>query len=95
MVAKMDRLTQDCIAARKAGMTYGKWKALHPHTEVEEQELPKTGSQKLCKNCGSEIPVSYGGKLYCGANCAAEARIASNRAYRQRKKERMMESGEI
>lgn len=38
---KLDRLTRDCIAAEKAGMTYGKWKALHPHTpeEDDEQEL--------------------------------------------------------
>lgn len=40
----MDNLTRDAIAAQKAGMSYGKYKALHPNTrdddEKEEIVLP-------------------------------------------------------
>lgn len=35
---KLDRLTRDAIAAQKAGMSYGKYKALHPHTPEEDDE---------------------------------------------------------
>ena len=95
MLAKMDRLTLDCIASRKAGMTYGKWKAIHPHTEVEEPEAPKTGPRKLCGICGQEIPSSYKGKLYCGVICAAEANRARNREFGKRKRERMKANGQV
>lgn len=33
-----DRLTADAIAAEKAGMSYGKWKALYPHTPEPEEK---------------------------------------------------------
>ena len=29
----MDNLTRDCILARRAGMSYGKWKAAQPATK--------------------------------------------------------------
>ena len=74
----MDRLTMDSIAAEKAGMSYGKWKALHPHTEVEIPEEPIT---KPCRNCGKQIPRSYKGKLYCGVDCAHQARLARGREF--------------
>ena len=79
----MDRLTMDSIAAVKAGMTYGKWKALHPHTE-EDIEVPDEIEEpvkevKLCKICGEPI-INFrvrgsGGrkKLYCSRECAYEA----------------------
>ncbi len=38
---KLDRLTRDAIAAQEAGMSYGKWKALHPNTPEEDEE-PET-----------------------------------------------------
>lgn len=33
-----DRLAADAIAAEKAGMSYGKWKVLHPHTPDPEEK---------------------------------------------------------
>lgn len=38
----LDRLTRDAIAAQEAGMSYGKYKALHPHTPEEDDEETET-----------------------------------------------------
>ena len=73
-------------------MSYGKWKALHPHTEVVEPENPTAGKQKRCCICGR--PISGKQKLYCGEDCAYEAQKIRSREYHHRKKERM-KNGEI
>ena len=91
----MDRLTLDCIAAQKAGMTYGKWKALHPHTSEAVATKTPTKCARLCSVCGMEIPSSYHGKLYCGEECAYEAKLARTREYNLRRKERMMANGNV
>lgn len=45
-------------------MSYGKWKALHPHTEHEEKD---DGTGRRCIVCGKKL---YGHqRLYCGHNC--------------------------
>ncbi len=91
MAKKMDRLTMDSIAAMKAGMSYGKWKALHPHTDVPmvDEGLPR------CKICGKVIIKRFG-KLYCSDICAYEAQKIRAREYNRRKKERsLMENGQV
>ena len=86
----MDNLTMDCIAAQKAGMSYGKWKALHPTTLVDIPIKVKSP----CRICGGEMPEdARKGTLYCGPKCVAEA---DNRRHKERyriKKERMMADG--
>ena len=69
----LDRLTRDSIAAEKAGMSYGKWKALHPHTDEKVEVLD--ADVKLCKICGKPICNKIGGKrrLYCSIECSYEA----------------------
>ena len=71
----LDRLTMDSISAEKAGMTYGKWKALHPHTEVD---VVPDKDARLCVVCGCVIPKRTGTsgrqrKLYCSPECAYKA----------------------
>ena len=75
----MDRLTMDSIAAQRAGMTYGQWKALHPHTDAVE--VPDK-DVRLCKVCGKPIINMVGGKrrLYCSPECANEAVVERMRA---------------
>lgn len=93
----MDRLTQDSIAAQRAGMTYGKWKALHPYTEEKIEVLDK--DVKLCKICGEPI-INFrvrgsGGrrKLYCSRECAYEAvKIRERERYHKREEK---EDGKI
>ena len=68
----MDRLTMDSIAAQRARMTYGKWKALHPHTEVV---VALDADAKLCKICGKPFGLRVKGaggrnQIYCSPECA-------------------------
>lgn len=73
-------------------MSYGKWKALHPHTEVEE---PKKEPQRRCKICGQEIPNHRRrGILYCSEECSYQAKLAVQRRH-DHKKKRMMADGKV
>lgn len=84
----LDRLTRDALAAEKAGMSYGKYKALHPHTpeegdeiepeeEVDEKPKPiKLGpNQRLgtCAHCGQ--PFVLGFKQSNKLYCSSACRI--------------------
>ena len=98
----MDQLTQDCIAARKAGMTYGKWKALQPRVEVvmpkQEEKKPvakKELPKRVCRYCGKEFTGDNGNSLYCGYDCSYEAQKVRQKANYKRKKEGMMAVGKI
>lgn len=100
----MDQLTRDCIAARNAGMTYGKWMALHyvppviviPQEEVEEPvpEVKEEKPKRLCRTCGKEIK-GHANKRYCDDACKYEAFKVWQRERYHRKKERMMADGKI
>ena len=95
----VDRLTQDCIAARKAGMSYGKWKVLHPHTEVEipqEKEQKPGVPKRKCKHCGKEVYEPYGRRrTYCDRYCYYEAMKKRQKEKRRMESERRMENGKI
>lgn len=94
----MDQLTLDSIAAQKAGMSYGKWKVLHPHTKGEA--VLDNKQTKLCRICGREIPYRHSGSgaqstLFCSPQCAYEGQKARARANYHKRKERMMADGKI
>ena len=100
----MDQLTLDCIAARKAGMTYGKWKALQPRIEVvmpkQEEKKPKPEVRepmpiRECKHCGKEFATDNGAKRYCCYECYYDAGQIRNKENYWRKKERMMADGMV
>ena len=95
-VKRPDRLTMDSIAAQKAGMSYGKWKALHPHTEVEEPDVLNEEPKRLCKICGQEIP-EYRHKLalYCSEECKYKRYLESQRDHCRKYRERMMADGKV
>jgi hypothetical protein len=70
----MDQLTLDSIAAQKAGMSYGKWKALQPLVQVK---AAPDDAEKVCEICGREIPFRGRGsgrekKYTCSDRCAEE-----------------------
>ena len=100
----MDQLTLDCIAAQKAGMTYGKWKALQPRVEVvipqepdlpeDESEVKKEPTKRFCKICGNVV-TGHGRREYCGETCEYEGQKARSRAWYRRNKERMMANGNV
>lgn len=72
---KLDHLTRDVLAAEKAGMSYGKWKAEHPHTldedDEEEQELDPDKEVATCEHCGERFIKFKWQKTrrFCGADC--------------------------
>lgn len=76
----MDNLARNAMSARKAGMTYGKWKALHPITMGEREPTEK---ECVCAYCGSiftkktKIPQKYC-QFYC-QNEAAKIRAKERR----------------
>ena len=101
----VDQLTQDCIAARKAGMTYGKWKAMHyvPPVEVEipkqevkpEPKVKKEAPKRVCRYCGKEFVVGHRQMWHCSEDCSYESQKARQKAKYWMKKERMMADGKI
>ena len=93
----MDQLTRDSIAARKAGMTYGQWKALHPSTKVDAAPVTP---EKACEICGKEIITRASGcgyqrVRYCSEACAYQAQMERMRRRYHEKKERMMADGKV
>jgi endogenous inhibitor of DNA gyrase (YacG/DUF329 family) len=72
---KLDRLTRDAIAAQEAGMSYGNWKAQHPHTpdedDEEEQAIESDSVVATCEQCGEKF-VKFKWQTtrrFCGADC--------------------------
>ena len=66
---EMDQLTKDCIEARKAGMTYGKWKAMQPPRKKAPKKEEEKPSGKYCRVCGKMIPLTSPRKVYCSDAC--------------------------
>lgn len=69
----------DAIAAQKAGMSYGKYKAAHPGTyltsvEIEPPKTPKPEPvRRSCARCGKMFEISSTQKRqrYCSIECAS------------------------
>ena len=77
---KMDNLAKDAAAALAAGMSYGRWKALHPKTDaVESQDDEIPYGWKPCKNCGKYFKPTKGGQRYCDGQCKIEAQRTRDR----------------
>lgn len=98
---EMDNLAKDAAAALKAGMSYGRWKALHPNTKDIEEEPAVPEGLPICKHCGKPFkPKSYRKQVYCEYECQQAAlkerdntrNKERHRAYMERK--RAAEKGE-
>ena len=66
----MDKLAMDAMQARKAGMTYGKWKAMQPAVKVNPKMIPD--GWKPCEHCG-KLFEAKGVKRFCDVTCRSEA----------------------
>ena len=84
IINKMDHLTRDALAAAADGMTYGKWKALHPHTEypdppqqknhTHKQQQVATSREVACAWCGKKFyTVGRSSREYCDDVCKKKA----------------------
>lgn len=66
----MDNLANDAINAVRAGMTYGRWKALHPHTiEEADAAVPNGFYEKTCAVCGKHFVAQSWNAKYCSDDC--------------------------
>ena len=80
----MDALTRDALAARAAGMSYGKYKSLQPPASAPAKEEKKTEKQgkynKTCALCGAEFIAVRVNQKYCGDYCRNQVKNAAYRA---------------
>ena len=97
----MDQLTRDAIAADAAGISYGKYMALHRQVKPVAVRFPKRAKEQakaqqqdtdqpprpLCRCCGNPIPETVKSHTYCSAVCADEARRQQKLAAYQRIRE--------
>ena len=65
----MDNLARDAFLARKAGMSYGKWKAMQPIAPKKEKVIPE--GWRKCKGCGIAFKPNRGNHVYCEIECRA------------------------
>ena len=90
---KLDRLTRDAIAAQEAGMSYGQYKALHPHTPDEDDEeelvIDPDSVVAACEYCGEQFVKrkTNTAKRFCCITC-------QNR-YNARKQEAIRKQAQI
>lgn len=75
MSKKPDYLTLCSIAAQEAGMSYGKYMAMHTgyhppiKSDREDVEAPQ-GTPKICSNCGKMFyDRTAKRKVYCSYEC--------------------------
>ena len=71
----MDNLARDSARALQAGMSYGKWKALHPHTKHEAMQTAE--EERLCQRCGKPLPK---GSRECRKYCSDRCKMAADSA---------------
>ena len=83
---ELDQLTRDVLEAEKAGMTYGKWKAMQSHRKPEPKTNPE--SDRRCKVCGKAIPLGSRRSTFCSDECKMQWDYKKNRAYYQKEGER-------
>lgn len=90
LFADMDQLTEDAVAARKAGLSYGKYKALQNPVVIEKKS--KIGIETdRCVVCGCEfMPTDNRRRKVCGAKCRKI--LAAQRALENKHKKAAKES---
>lgn len=82
----LDHLTRDVLAAQAAGLSYGNYKAQHPHTgeqddEPEELTIDPNKRALVCIRCGKTFLASnrQANQKYCGDACRYQAQLARQR----------------
>lgn len=82
-----DQLAEDAAAAKAAGLSYGKYKALQRENLLPpvRNPQPKMAGVQLCLICGLLLPTKGCRRKYCGPVCAD---IANQRYEAARREER-------
>lgn len=82
----MDNLARNCMLAKQAGMSYGKWKALQPIVPIEKKEvIPE--DWKKCEYCGKQYMPYRKSQKYCEMYCQKEAYKEKVRQQKKAEKE--------
>ena len=86
----MDNLARNAMLARKAGMTYGKWKALHYNPEEFVPPKPKRSEyERICEWCGHQFLVkSNRVQKFCQYYCRQEAQKERDNLRREQKNDK-------
>ena len=83
----MDNLTKDVLAAERAGMSYGQWKALHPKTKPDtKRRATKEDGAKVyrnCRICGARFEIKYPNHIMCSDECRLISERNYNRQYQR------------
>lgn len=79
---EMDNLAKDAAAALAAGMSYGRWKAIHGNTAVIEKKEEIPESWKACPRCGNLFKPK-GRQIYCNIDCQ---KAEQNQRYKKTEK---------
>lgn len=100
----MEQLTEDAVAARKEGLTYGQYIAKFKPPEPPAERYPKKKAQAAkatapaeqksvvrCAICGAEIPNAKRNRKYCSAECSDIA-ISRQRAECARRRKEAREA---
>ena len=91
----MDNLARNAMLAKQAGMSYGKWKALHWEEPKKAGEIPE--GWRVCEYCGKPYkPKTKRKQKYCQFNCQwlgyyeknREKMLAKNKEYKKKSLER-------
>ena len=92
-----DSLTLDVLDAERAGMSYGQYKALHPHTKDDNEARLETKPQRpasvrrvyeyFCLGCGKKFTTTNRQRLHCSDACKTKKDGAIRRARAKKKKE--------
>lgn len=93
-----DKLALDAAAAKAAGMSYGRWKAMQDNPIVVKnvEEIPE--GWRICQHCKKPFkPNQYGTKqIYCELSCQRQANRerntvnGKNQEYYRRYKEKQL-----
>lgn len=78
---KLDNIERDVIRAERLGYGchYGRYKADHPYTRMEEEEIPEGAPSRICEHCG---------KLYGMAGRSNNSKFCSDACYNQAARKR-------
>lgn len=66
----MDNLARDCMLARKAGMSYGRWKAMQEPVKPKKEVVPE--GWRKCKGCGTAFKPKKANNVFCEIGCRTE-----------------------
>lgn len=94
----LDNLTLDVLEAEKAGMSYGKWKAMHPKTKKKREKPIRSEDVKRyrkCRVCGRNFEVKLPQQYICSEECRLISERNYNREFQRKIRERRAQEGKV